>query len=140
MGAYSAGRQDVKPIGAFLALIVLVAGASACDQGADGTLAGCSAAYVGTYDGASKGEMLVSIDSGGTFLCFFYPDGVGDVETFLSGEGTISDTGLLAGTSNGLALDCQVDLDTCSCSGTWTQDRGSNFEKTGTFEMHMRQQ
>jgi len=83
-----------------------------------------------------EGDLLVRIDSDGIYDATF----VQTSGTALTGAGTVSDSGALEPDTTGLAVECSLNLDDCTCDGSWTTDVGSDFEKSGTFSMWIRSQ
>jgi hypothetical protein len=108
-------------------------GLSSCDE-AGGSLASCSSAYVGTFDGDLAGDLLGYVRFDGAFEAIF----IQASGTVMTGGGGISTTGELQPTTTGLWIEGSIDLESCSGSGSWIADRGSNFEKIGTFDMAIR--
>lgn len=132
-----AGR--VSTWGTLVCVVGVALMAAACDSGGDGTLASCASTYGGTISGDIEGDLIArfSPDVGVTNQLEVWIEQTGGGELAL--VGTVSEEGLLE-TQGALDLSCQLDLDDCSCTGDWVLDEGLASEKSGTFELEMRQQ
>lgn len=88
-------------------------------------LASCAGPYAGQFSGDEQGQIAAELDEDGLLVVSFdTPEGT------LVAAGGVEPDGSLSGSSVGIEVEGQFDLDACTADGTWRAE-----QRQGTWGM-----
>ena len=100
---------------AVLLALLVPTGCGSADDGGD--TSACAGNWSGTYEGTDRGVVTGIVQTNGKLLVTFVSGASGKK---VEGVATVSSSGSITGSSQGVAVDGSMNLSTCSASGVWT--------------------